>query len=163
MPIAEILKKMIDFSHGSMRDIAHFTAVWTYAKTIGELEGLDTHTQFLVEVAAIVHDIACPFIRVASGHADFKRQELEGPPLAEKFLSGCDVPEEDIARVSYLVGHHHTLRDIQGIDYQILIEADYIVNAMEKQYPPEQIRSFLNDYVKTNAGAELIRSVFLPE
>ena len=34
-----------------------------------------------------------------------------------------------IARVAYLVGHHHTLRGIDGIDYQILIEADYIANA----------------------------------
>ena len=34
-------------------------------------------------------------------------------------------------RVTYLVGHHHSPEQIDGIDYQILIEADYIVNASE--------------------------------
>ena len=29
------------------------SCVWTYAKTIGELEGLDADTQFILEVAAI--------------------------------------------------------------------------------------------------------------
>ena len=32
-------------------------------KTIGELEGLDADTQFILEVAAITHDIVCPLCR----------------------------------------------------------------------------------------------------
>ena len=49
-------------------------------------------------------------------------------------VSGCRRHRHDeaqIARVAYLVGHHHTLRNIHGPDYQILIEADYIANASE--------------------------------
>ena len=41
MKITEILKKMITFSNGNIHDIDHLIKVWTYAKTIGELEGLD--------------------------------------------------------------------------------------------------------------------------
>ena len=63
MKIAEILKKMITFSNGNIHDIDHLIKVWTYAKTIGELEGLDPETQFVLEVAAITHDIACPLCR----------------------------------------------------------------------------------------------------
>ena len=37
-------------------------------------------------------------------------------------------------RVAYLVGHHHSPEQIDGINYQILIEADYIVNASESGY-----------------------------
>ena len=37
-------------------------------------------------------------------------------------------------RVAYLVGHHHSPEQIDAIDYQILIEADYIVNASESGY-----------------------------
>ena len=37
-------------------------------------------------------------------------------------------------QVAYLVGHHHSPEQIEGIDYQILIEADYIVNASESGY-----------------------------
>lgn len=34
-------------------------------------------------------------------------------------------------RVSYLVGHHHTYDHIDGMDYQILVEVDFLVNFNE--------------------------------
>lgn len=58
--IAQILEKMIAFSEGNIHDIDHLIRVWTYAKTIGELEQLDNHTQFILEVAAITHDSVFP-------------------------------------------------------------------------------------------------------
>jgi HD superfamily phosphohydrolase YqeK len=61
MTIAQIMEKMIAFSEGNIHDITHLSCVWTYAKTIGELEGLDADTQFILEVAAITHDIANGF------------------------------------------------------------------------------------------------------
>ena len=63
MTVSQILEKMIAFSEGNTHDIDHLTRVWAYAKTIGELEGLDPETQFVLEVAAITHDIACPLCR----------------------------------------------------------------------------------------------------
>ncbi len=59
--ISRILERMIAFSNGNIHDIDHLIRVWTYAKTIGELEGLDADTQFVLEIAAITHDIACRF------------------------------------------------------------------------------------------------------
>ena len=44
--------------------------------------------------------------------------------------SGFDA--ELIDRISYLIAHHHTVTGIDGMDYQILIEADFLVNAAEK-------------------------------
>ena len=66
MTIAQIMEKMIAFSEGNIHDITHLSCVWTYAKTIGELEGLDADTQFILEVAAITHDIACPLVNIRS-------------------------------------------------------------------------------------------------
>lgn len=57
--VAAATRKMIGFYHGNRHDIAHFLKVWAMAKTIGELEGLDGHTQEVLELAAVVHDIAC--------------------------------------------------------------------------------------------------------
>ena len=68
MTIAQIMEKMIAFSEGNIHDITHLSCVWTYAKTIGELEGLDADTQFILEVAAITHDIACPLCRKKYGN-----------------------------------------------------------------------------------------------
>ena len=36
-----------------------------------------------------------------------------------------------IERVKYLIAHHHTYDAIDGIDYQILVEADFLVNILE--------------------------------
>ena len=122
---------MIAFSDGNIRDINHLICVWSYAKTIGELEKLDLDTQFILEVTAITHDIACPLCRVKYGNTNGKLQEKEGGPLARRFLSDKGLTEVQIERVAFLVGHHHTLAGIDGLDWQILVEADYIVNAVE--------------------------------
>ncbi len=160
MTIAQILEKMIAFSEGNIHDIDHLIRVWTYAKTIGELEGLDAETQYVLEAAAIVHDIACPLCREKYGNTNGKHQEAEGAPMAEDFLRGSGMSERQLERVKYLVGHHHTFANIDGTDYQILVEADYIANASENGYDAAQIRQFLSRVVRTEAGARLLNSVF---
>ena len=40
MTISQILEKMIAFSKGNIHDIDHLIRVWSYAKTIGELENI---------------------------------------------------------------------------------------------------------------------------
>ncbi len=70
MTVSEIMQEMIAHANGNLHDIAHFVKVWAYAKTIGELEGLDPDTQYLTEVSAIIHDIAVPYCREKYGRAD---------------------------------------------------------------------------------------------
>ena len=50
------------------------------------------------------------------------------------------------------MGHHHTLTEIDGTDHQILIEADYIANASEKEYRKQSIENFMKHIFKTEAG-----------
>ena len=69
MIVSQAIEKMIAFYKGSIHDIDHFIKVWAYAKTIGELEGLDAHTQEVLELAAVIHDIACPLCREKYGKA----------------------------------------------------------------------------------------------
>ena len=160
MTIAQIMKKMIAFSEGNIHDITHLSCVWTYAKTIGELEGLDAETQFILEVAAITHDIACPLCRKKYGNTNGSYQEQEGDPLVRAFLADTGMTAAQIDRVAYLVGHHHSPAQIDGIDYQILIEADYIVNASESGYSRQAIQSFMEHTMKTAAGIRLTKTVF---
>lgn len=160
MTISEIMEKMLHFSNGSLHDINHLIAVWSYAKTIGELEQLDPETQFILEVAAITHDIACPVIRDESGYTDHKLQETKGSVLVREFLADAGMTDEQIERVSYLVGHHHTLNAVDGLDYQILIEADFIVNTCEKCWQGEKVRHFSDTVMKTASGKRIIKAVF---
>ena len=74
-----------------------------------------------------------------------------------------DLSAEQVDRVAYLVSHHHTYTDIDGIDYQILIEADYIVNASESGYSSENRKNFLEEHMKTESGKRLLRSTFCME
>lgn len=160
MTVSQILNKMIVFSGGNIHDIDHFIRVWTYAKTIAELERLDSETQYILEVAAITHDIACPLCREKYGNTNGPYQEAEGVPMVEAFLSDTGMSQPQMERVKYLVGHHHTLSGIDGIDYQILVEADYIANASENGYDVKKIENFLNRIVKTSSGKQLMKSVF---
>lgn len=160
MKTAILMKKMIAFSGGNLHDLTHLIQVWTYAKTIGELEHLDEETQYILEAAAITHDIACPLCREKYGSADGKRQEEEGPKLVRDFLRDTDMTAAQIDRVSFLVGHHHTLNPIEGPDHQILIEADYIVNAAEKGYSKQNIERFIHENMKTANGKAIAKSVF---
>ena len=159
MMIAKILDKMIAFSDGNIHDIDHLIRVWTYAKTIGEIEGLDAETQLILEVAAITHDIACPLCREKYGNTNGKNQEAEGAPMVMTFLSDTGLNEEQIERITWLVGHHHTFSEIDGLDYQILVEADYIANASENGYSKENVKNFMAKIMKTESGMKLLTSV----
>ena len=160
MSISQIMEKMIAFSEGNIHDIDHFVRVWNYAKTIAELEGIDPETQYILEVAAITHDIACPLCREKYGNTNGKYQEEEGFLLVKDFLSDSGMTQAQINRVAFLVGHHHTFLGIDGLDWQILIEADYIANATENGYSKENIKNFIKRIMKTESGKRLVQSVF---
>lgn len=160
MTIAEIMNKMIGYSNGHIHDIDHLMRVWTYAKTIGELEGLDEGTQFILETSAIVHDIACPLCREKYGNTNGKHQEREGMILVKDFFKDSDLTENQIQRIIYLVGHHHTFHEIDGLDYQILVEADYIANAMEEGYSKKNLKNFMKRIMKTKTAIQLTKSIF---
>ena len=86
-------------------------------------------------------------------------QTADNREAYEQFIAGTGMTEAQIARVAYLVGHHHTLQNICGMDYQILIEADYIANASENGYGKESIVHFLDTIMKTASGKYLAASV----
>ncbi len=77
-----------------------------------------------------------------------------------EFLADTGMTAVQIDRVAYLVGHHHSPAQIDGTDYQILIEADYIVNASESGYDQQAIRTFMEHTMKTAAGIRLTKTVF---
>jgi uncharacterized protein len=161
MLVAAATQKMIEFYKGNLHDINHFLKVWAMARTIGELEGLDEHTQEILELTAAVHDIACPLCREKYGNTNGKNQELESPPLVEAFFEEFDIDRGDMERISWLVTHHHTYTNIDGLDHQILLEADFLVNAGESGYTRATIEDFRQHVFRTTAGTKLLNSMYL--
>ena len=160
MTIAQILSKMIAASNGNIHDIDHLLRVWAYARTISELEGLDAETQYLLEVAAITHDIACPLCREKYGKALGKLQEQEGPIIAQKMLSQLGFENYIVERICFLIGHHHTYDNIDGLDYQILVEADFLVNLYEDDAGNRAIDKAYKRIFKTETGKKIFRLMF---
>ncbi len=161
MEINQAIIKMIEYSKGNTHDIGHFLKVHSFAKLIGQVEGLSEDMQLNLELAAIVHDIACPLCRVKYGNTNGRYQEIEGEKLAYDFLEelGCD--KQVCKRVSFLVGHHHTFNEVDGLDYQILLEADFLVNFDEGGMSEAQIASTREKVFKTETGLELLDSIYL--
>ena len=48
---------MIGLYHGDAKRIQHFCKVHSYAKLIAEMENVDAKTLFILETAALTHDI----------------------------------------------------------------------------------------------------------
>lgn len=155
-------KMMLFYRHDPMR-IHHFIKVHRFAQMIGRMEKLDEHTQFVVECAALVHDIGIRPALEKYGSSNGKLQEQEGPAYARTMLEQLDISSEDIHRICYLVAHHHTYTNIDGIDYQILVEADFLVNFYEDVQEPEAIRTTYEKIFQTQSGKELCRITYFPE
>ena len=124
----DLFLAMIEFDKGDPKRIQHFTKVHSYAKLIGQMEELDDHTLFILEAAAYVHDIGIHPAEEKYGYQNGKLQEQEGPVVAGKLMEKLGFDRSVIERVKFLVGHHHTYTNIDSVDYQILVEADFIVN-----------------------------------
>ena len=160
MNIGEITRKMIESSRGNHRDINHFLKVCAYARAIGLAEGLEARTQRVLEIAAVLHDIACPLCREKYGQAAGHLQEVESPALLADFLADAGLTEAEYRRVVFLVSHHHTCEGVEGLDWRILLEADYLVNADEGNASAEAIRRARERVFRTPTGIALLESVF---
>lgn len=155
--------KMMAFNQNSAERIQHLMKVHRFAQMIGLMENLDSHTQFLTECAALVHDIGIRPALEKYGSCGGKLQEQEGPAYARMLLAESGFDEADIERICYLVGHHHTYTNIDGIDYQILVEADFLVNFYENKIDAETIQTTYNKIFKTSSGKKLCRLSYFEE
>lgn len=156
----QLFLKTIAFFQNNPAQIQHFVKVHGFAAHIGRLEGLTDAEQFVLEAASYVHDVGIPPAQEKYGSCNGKLQEQEGPPVARELLSALDFPPAVTERVAYLVGHHHTYTDIDGRDYQILVEADFLVNLYDGNTPKEQIEHTGKTIFKTIAGRKLLSDMF---
>ena len=151
---------MIELYRGDAKRIQHFCKVHSYAKLIAETEGVDPKTLFILESAALTHDIGIHICEQKYGNCNGKLQEIEGPAIAKKLLGELGFAEDVSERVQYLIAHHHTYDSIDGIDYQILVEADFLVNIMEDNLPDKAALSAYQNIFRTACGKKICKEMF---
>lgn len=158
----QLISAMTEYFRGDAKRIQHFIKVYNFASLMGRMEQLDEETLFILETTAIVHDIGIRICEQKYGICDGKHQELEGPAEAQKLLqsTGNYTPEQ-IERVCWLVGHHHTYTNIKDIDYQLLVEADFLVNIYEDEFTNEMICNVKDRVFKTQSGMRFLDNMYL--
>jgi len=154
---------MCAYEEGEVKRVNHFLKVYGFAKAIGEGEGLPSHVLDILEAAAIVHDIGIKVSLEKYGSSAGPCQEKEGPAIAREMLGELGLAPALIERVCYLVGHHHTYDNIDGMDYQALVEADFLVNIFEGGMEKPAIRKVREKIFKTKTGLAMLDSLFLRE
>ena len=88
-------------------------------------------------------------------------QEKEGPAAARQMLTECGTYSDAVIdRVCYLIGHHHTYSNIVGLDYQILVEADFLVNLYEDHADKQAIQTAIDRIFITKSGTEMAHVMF---
>ncbi|MDL2266468.1 HD domain-containing protein [Desulfovibrio sp. OttesenSCG-928-G15] len=158
--VIKTTEAMIAFFAGDIRRINHFLCVHGLAKTIGEMEQLSSEMLEILEIAALTHDIGIKVVEDREGSCTPAQQEKEGPPAAEKLLRDIACPENIIERVSTLIGRHHTYTNVDGLDCQVLLEADFLVNIHGMGIKENAVQSFKRKVFTTRSGLHLLKLMY---
>jgi uncharacterized protein len=161
--IEQVMLAMMRYFQGDAKRINHFLKVYCFARAIGAAEALDRETQEILEIAALTHDIGIKNSEAKYGSASGEHQQVEGPHEADKLLRGLGIGEKIIDQVCWLIAHHHTYLNIQGMNYQILVEADFLVNAYEDGLSKEAIDAFGRKVFRTETGKALLQTLYFGE
>ncbi len=135
--------------------IEHTRRVLENAELILAGESLDPQVAESVRLAAVLHDIGALEAQRKHGSMAGPFQEQEGPPLARQILLQAGYPAGQVERVCYIVGHHHTPALIDGLDFQILYEADLLDSLQFGDPTPEAAARALAEAFQTSTGRSL--------
>lgn len=155
------LKKMADYFGSDTKRINHALKVYGFAVLIAGAEKLSEKDSRIVRIAAVLHDIGIHEAERKHGSSAGKYQELEGPVVAGEILKEFALDQDTQGRILYLIGNHHSYSKIDGIDFQILVEADFLVNIFEDGMNTDAVLKLQKNIFKTQTGSRLLAAMFL--
>lgn len=159
--IDQIIRAMIDYFNGDVRRINHALKVYGLAVAISGGEHLSQQQTLIITLAAVLHDIGIKEAERKYHSSAGIYQEQEGPPIAAKILTDYGIEKNIMERVCYLIGNHHSYSKIDGLDFQILVEADFLVNIFEEHLERTAVETIVKKYFKTKNGIHLLHSMYL--
>jgi len=161
MLIDDILESAILYNGNDVKRINHLLKVFSFAHHIGIMEKCDVKTREIIDISAILHDIGIHEAERKHNSNAGKWQEIEGPPVANELLKDFNLDDVIKDRILFLIGHHHQYNAIDGIDFQILVEADFLVNIHEDGIEEKSIKSIKEKIFKTKNGTNLLEKLYL--
>lgn len=158
--IAKVAVAMLQKNRGDIKRIEHSLKVFGYARLLGLAESLDETTLEILELTALLHDIGIHVAEKKYGKSTSHYQETEGPPVAREILTSLDFKPEVVDRVCFVISKHHTFTAVDGIDFQLLVEADFLVNSSEDYMTDPQIIHFAKNIFKSESGLMYLKLLF---
>ena len=134
--LTQLMRAMITYDGGDAPRIQHFVKVHDFARMIAIAEGMNEEDLFVLEAAAILHDVG---IHVS---------EVDGFTAAQT------------ERICWLIAHHHTYKDVTSLDHRILLEADFLVNSFEDHLAPEGIITFRNHVFRSESAIRMLNDMW---
>lgn len=156
----KVALEMMQRNLGDLRRIEHSLKVYGYAQLLGVAESLEEQTLKILELTALLHDIGIHVAEKKYGRSSSNYQEVEGPPVAREILTGLNFESEVIERVCYIISKHHTFTAIDGIDFQLLVEADFLVNSSEDRMTDYQITHFAKNIFRSESGFRYLKILY---
>ncbi|MDR1169741.1 MAG: HD domain-containing protein [Prevotellaceae bacterium] len=137
--------------------IDHTLNVLENARQIIKAEKTDWESSVIVELSSVLHDIGALEAQRKHGSMEGCFQEQEGPAIARNILEKYDYEPSIIDRTCFIIAHHHTPEKIDGVDFQILWEADLIENMQVSEVIKDAVmlKQFISDNFKTESGKAL--------
>jgi HD superfamily phosphodiesterase len=142
--------------------VHHAIKVARFSEQILKMEG---GNPLVVMGAAYLHDIGISEAERKYGSASGDYPELEGPAVAKEILEKLNVQKEMIDEICDIIGHHHSPREEETLNFQILYEADWLVNIEEEGISKdrEKVEGLIGKVFRTVTGKQLAEKLYLAE
>ncbi len=139
--------------------VQHAIKVAKHAEEILKMEG---GNPLVVLGAAYLHDIGIHEAERKYGSHSGQYQEMEGPVIAKEILERLGVQKGMIDEICDIIGHHHSPREEESLNFQILYEADWLVNIEEEEISKDrkELENLIERSFRTATGKELAEKLY---
>lgn len=158
--ITPVMGDMIRYFQHDVRRINHALKVYNFADLISKETNIDEQKHLIVCITGLLHDIGIIEAERKYQSSSGKHQEIEGPPIARGILLPYGLDETAVERVCFIIGNHHSYSKIDDIDFQILVEADFLVNIFEDSMNKESVQNIKETIFKTESGIRLLEGMY---
>ncbi len=143
-----------------VKRIKHTQKVARFAEAMVKIEG---GNPLVVLGSAFLHDIGIHEAEKKHGNSSGEFQGLEGPPIAKDMLKRIGLQTEMIDEICDIIGHHHHPREEETLNFQILYEADWLVNIEEDGFLKnrEELEKLIGNVFKTVTGKKFAEDLYL--
>jgi len=140
--------------------VHHAIKVARFAEQILKMEG---GNPLVVMGVAYLHNIGIHEADRKYGSHSGHYQEMEGPAIARGILERLNVPTQMLDEMCDIIGHHHSPREEETLNFQILYEADWLVNIGEEGISKdrEKVEALIATVFRTVTGKQLAQKVYL--